>query len=55
MPLRKGRSQAVISENIREMVDAGHPQRQAVAASLRMAGKKRKPKRGAAKRKRETE
>lgn len=47
MPLDKGKSRKVISSNIREMVDAGHPQRQAVAAALRTAGvpKKRKGKR----------
>ena len=47
MPLKQGRSRKVISENIREMVAAGHPQKQAVAASLRNAGvpKKRSPKR----------
>lgn len=37
MPLAKGKSRAVISRNIREMVKAGHPQKQAVAASLREA------------------
>lgn len=44
MPLKKGKSRKVISSNIREMVDAGHPQRQAVAAALRTARvpKKRK-------------
>jgi len=47
MPLAKGKSRKVISSNIAEMVDAGHPQKQAVAAALRTAGvpKKRKGKR----------
>jgi hypothetical protein len=36
-PLRKGRSRAVISANIREMIRHGHPQRQAVAAALSTA------------------
>lgn len=34
MPLHRGTSRAVVSENIREMADAGHPLRQAVAAAL---------------------
>ena len=37
MPLLKGSSKEVVSENIREMRNAGHPEDQAVAASLRMA------------------
>jgi len=37
MPLKHGKSRAVISENISEMVHAGHPQNQAVAAALRSA------------------
>lgn len=37
MPLKKGKSQATISQNIREMMAAGHPQKQAIAASLQTA------------------
>jgi len=42
MPLRKGKSQQVISSNIREMVKAGHPRAQAVAAALSKARGKKK-------------
>lgn len=42
MPLKTGRSRKVISENIREMVAAGHPRDQSVAAALRNAHVKRK-------------
>jgi len=38
MPLKKGKGRAVISENIKEMMAAGHPQDQSVAAALRQAG-----------------
>lgn len=41
MPLKHGKSQATISANIREMVEAGHPQRQAIAAALNTARKSR--------------
>ncbi len=44
VPLKKGKSKKVISANIREMVKAGHPQKQAVAAVMRKAGKSRHPK-----------
>jgi hypothetical protein len=37
VPLKSGASQATISHNIREMVEAGHPQKQAVAAAERKA------------------
>ena len=53
MPLAKGTSKAVISKNIREMVAAGHPQKQAVAAALDTARRsgakipKRRKKKGA--------
>jgi 8-oxo-dGTP pyrophosphatase MutT (NUDIX family) len=39
MPLLEGSGQATISHNIAEMVKAGHPRDQAIAASFRKAGK----------------
>lgn len=37
MPLQKGKSQETISQNISEMVHAGHPHKQAIAAALQTA------------------
>ena len=43
-PLKSGRSKKVISYNIAEMIRAGHPRNQAVAAAMRNAGSKKKKK-----------
>lgn len=42
MPLRAGSSPSVISENVSEMIRAGHPQRVAVAAALHNAHPERR-------------
>lgn len=39
MPLKKGKSPATITRNIREMTAAGHPRRQAIAAAMTQAKK----------------
>ena len=44
MPLMHGASKEVMSENIREMVKSGHPQKQAIAAAYAMQRKSKKPK-----------
>lgn len=45
MPLKRGRSQKVISENIRTEIKAGRPRRQAIAIAMRKAGKAKPRKR----------
>jgi len=42
MPLKKGKSQKVVSENIRTEIAAGKPRKQAVAIALNEAGLSRK-------------
>lgn len=39
MPLKKGSKQETISENIKEMIKSGFSREEAIAASLRSAGK----------------
>lgn len=38
MPLMRGKSSEIRDENIKEMIDAGHPEDQAVAAAYRVSG-----------------
>lgn len=39
MPLKKGKSQKVVAQNIRTEMHAGTPQKQAIAIAMHKAGK----------------
>lgn len=49
MPLRKDKNQSAVSYNISELIRSGHKRSQAIAISMKLAGKSKK-KRGRNKR-----
>jgi len=44
MPLKSGKSKKVISSNIKAEMNAGRPQKQAIAIAMNKAGKSKKRK-----------
>mgnify|MGYP001606871862 CR=1 FL=1 len=46
MPLKKGKSKAVVSQNIRELRHSGRPQKEAVAIAMSQARRSGKRKKG---------
>jgi hypothetical protein len=44
MPLKKGKSNKVVSENISELRHSGYPEKQSVAIALSQAKRKKKKK-----------
>jgi len=49
MPLKRGTSQKIISQNIAELIRTGTPQEQAIAIAFSKAGKAKKKKKRKAK------
>lgn len=47
MPLKKGKSQKAVKANIKELMSSGRPLKQAIAISLKEAGKAKKPRKKA--------
>jgi hypothetical protein len=43
MPLKKGKSDKVVGENIKELQSSGYPPKQAQAIALSKAGRSKKP------------
>lgn len=46
MPLRKGRSRAAVSANVRKLRREGYPPKQSVAIALSKAGKSKRGRKG---------
>lgn len=44
MPLKKGKSKKVVSENISELRHSGYPERQSIAIAMSKAGRSKKKK-----------